>query len=106
MSPFSRRAGLGLGLGLLLAAVLSACNGASAVSDPAAAVPVAGYVTDLPRFEQFVATRPTPGEFRHTYPDVTLVLPGQMATKEFRMNNSRYFAELDDDGRIKSGKFQ
>lgn len=102
MTPFSRRAGLGL----LLAAVLSACNGASAVSDPATAVPIAGHVTDLPRFEQFIAGRPTPDEFRRVYPDVTLVLPGQMATKEFRMNNSRYFARLDDDGRISGGKFQ
>lgn len=102
MIPLSRRAGLGL----LLAAILSACNGASAVSDPAAAVPVAGYVTDMPRFEQFIAGRPTPDEFRRVYPDVTLVLPGQMATKEFRMNNSRYFARLDDDGRISGGKFQ
>lgn len=102
MTPLSRRAGLGL----LLAAVLSACNGASAVSDPAAAASVAGYVTDMPRFEQFIAKRPTPDEFRRVYPDVTLVLPGQMATKEFRMNNSRYFARLDDDGRISGGKFQ
>lgn len=102
MTPLSRRAGLSL----LLAAVLSACNGASAVSDPAAAAPVAGYVTDMPRFEQFIAERPTPDEFRRVYPDVTLVLPGQMATKEFRMNNSRYFAKLDEDGRISGGKFQ
>lgn len=102
MIPLSRRSGLGL----LLAAVLSACNGAPAVSAPSAPAPVAGYVTDLPRFQQFVATRPTPEDFHRAYPDVTLVLPGQMATKEFRMNNSRYFAELDDDGRIKGGKFQ
>jgi len=68
--------------------------------------PVAGFVTDLPGFEQFIATTPTPEQFRARYPDVTLVLPGSMASKEFRMNNSRYFAQLDAAGRISGGRFQ
>lgn len=68
--------------------------------------PVPGYVTDVPAFERFIALRPTPEEFRRVYPDVTLVLPGQIATKELRLNNSRYFAELDEDGRIIGGRFQ
>ncbi|WP_366449853.1 hypothetical protein [Fontimonas thermophila] len=68
--------------------------------------PVPGYVTDVPVFERFIALRPTPEEFRRVYPDVTLVLPGQIATKELRLNNSRYFAELDEDGRIIGGRFQ
>ena len=68
--------------------------------------PVAGFVTDMASFEQFIATAPTPEQFRARYPDVTLVLPGSMASKEFRMNNSRYFAELDAAGRISGGRFQ
>ncbi|HEX4896459.1 MAG TPA: hypothetical protein VFV11_09040 [Solimonas sp.] len=67
--------------------------------------PVAGFVTDLPGFERFIATAPTPAEFRARYPDVLLVLPGDIATKEFRMNNSRYFAKLDAQGRINGGRF-
>ncbi len=68
--------------------------------------PVAGFVTDVAGFEQFIATLPTPVTFKQTYPDVTLILPGQMATKELRGNNSRYFATLDEQGRITGGKFQ
>lgn len=73
-----------------------------AVSAPA---PVHGFVTDTAAFDAFIATRPTPDQFRAAYPDVLLVLPGAIATREFRTNNSRYFAELDKDGRITGGKF-
>lgn len=71
----------------------------------AAAAPVAGKVTDLAAFERFIATRPKPADFRARYPDVVLILPGEFSTKEFRMDNSRYFAELDEQGRIKGGRF-
>ena len=67
--------------------------------------PVPGFVSDMDAFKAFIATHPTPEQFRKTYPDVTLILPGQIATREFRMNNSRYFAELDGEGRITGGKF-
>jgi len=74
---------------------------------PAAAAPAAvhGFVTDMTAFDAFIATHPTPDQFRANYPDVLLVLPGTIATREFRTNNSRYFAELDKDGRISGGKF-
>jgi hypothetical protein len=71
-----------------------------------AAPPVPGHVTDVGAFEQFIATQPTPDQFKRRYPDVVLVLPGQMATKELRLNRSRYFAEVDAQGRIRGGKFQ
>lgn len=67
--------------------------------------PVEGYVTDMEAFDAFIAQRPTPEQFRNRYPDVHLLLPGALATKEFRTNNSRYFARLDDDGRIVGGRF-
>jgi predicted small lipoprotein YifL len=66
---------------------------------------VHGFVTDMTAFDAFIATHPTPDQFRASYPDVLLVLPGTIATREFRTNNSRYFAELDKDGRISGGKF-
>ncbi|HSW13291.1 MAG TPA: hypothetical protein VLI06_10665 [Solimonas sp.] len=68
--------------------------------------PVAGKVSDMAAFERYIATRPTPAQFRAHYPDVLLVLPGDMATKELRMDHSRYFAQLDADGRITGGRFQ
>ena len=68
--------------------------------------PRAGFVTDMPAFDAFIATRPTPEGFRQAYPDVQLVLPGDITTREFRMNNSRYYAELNATGRITGGRFQ
>ena len=88
---------------LLSGLALAACQHAAARPDPA---PVAGHVTDIDAFNAWIATHPTPAQFRARYPDVLLVLPGAMATMEMRNDNSRYFAELDADGRITGGKFQ
>ncbi|MGQ0618869.1 MAG: hypothetical protein ACT4QA_02960 [Panacagrimonas sp.] len=66
----------------------------------------ASRVTDMAVFAAFIATRPTPDRFSAKYPDVALILPGTITTKELRMDNSRYFAILDADGRITGGKFQ
>lgn len=78
-----------------------------AVAAPAVAapVPVHGFVTEMTAFDAFIATHPTPDQFKAAYPDVLLVLPGTIATREMRSNNSRYFAELDANGRITGGKF-
>lgn len=80
---------------------------AAPVQPATATAPTAvhGFVSDMKAFDAFIATHPTPEQFRATYPDVLLVLPGTVATREFRNNNSRYFAELDANGRITGGKF-
>ncbi|WP_238481211.1 LPS translocon maturation chaperone LptM [Dyella telluris] len=78
---------------------------AATATPVAAPAPVHGFVTDTTAFDTFIATHPTPDQFRAAYPDVLLVLPGTVATREFRSNNSRYFAELDANGRITGGKF-
>lgn len=62
-------------------------------------------ISGMDAFKQFMSNYPTPAQFRAQYPDVQLVLPGEMATKELRSDNSRYFAQLNQDGRIVSGKF-
>jgi len=67
--------------------------------------PVAGFVTDMKAFDAFIATRPTPEQFRAAYPDVILVTPDMMTTREMRQNNSRYFPKLDAEGRIVGGSF-
>ena len=68
---------------------------------------IEGNVRDVPAFREFIAEyEPTPEQLRAVYPDLTLVLPGDIATKELRMNNSRFFAELNEDGRIVDGRFQ
>jgi hypothetical protein len=66
----------------------------------------AGVVTDMSAFEAFIAGRPTPRDFRRVYPDVLLVMPGDITTQEYRTDNSRYFAQLDGDGRILGGVFR
>ena len=91
---------------VLLLATLSLAACAAPPPQPAMSQPVSGFVTDVVGFEQFIATQPTVDQFRARYPDVTLVLPGTIASKEMRMNNSRYFAQLDAGGRITGGRFQ
>jgi hypothetical protein len=94
---------------ILLAAGFEAGLGACCASPPAAdsaTIVVSGKVTDVAAFERFIATRPTPAQFHARYPDVRLVLPGEIATKEYRLDNSRYFASLDGEGRIQGGSFK
>ena len=71
----------------LLAALTTtaACTAPATQTDAATAVtttPIAGFVTDLASFDAFIASTPTPEQFKARYPDVTLVLPGSIATKE------------------------
>ncbi|WP_109124631.1 lipoprotein [Dyella sp. C11] len=70
-----------------------------------APAPVHGFVTDVTAFNAFIATHPTAAQFRAAYPDVLLVLPGDISTRELRTNNSRYFADVDTSGHITGGKF-
>ena len=68
--------------------------------------PVRKPVADLGRFSEFIATRPTPEALRERYPGRQVVMPGQVTTKEFRTDNSRYFVSLDEQGRVIGGRFQ
>lgn len=88
----------------LLGLVLAGC-----VSSPERVLPPPheGNVRDVPAFRAFIETyEPSPEDFKRVYPDIVLVLPGDIATKELRMNNSRFFATLNDDKRIIDGRFQ
>ncbi|MGF6711047.1 hypothetical protein QFZ41_002011 [Luteibacter sp. W1I16] len=88
-------------LAVLGGAAVTACQTAPAAQPK----PVAGFVTDMKAFDAFIATRPTPEQFRAAYPDVILVTPDMMTTREMRQNNSRYFPKLDAEGRIVGGSF-
>jgi hypothetical protein len=90
-------------LGLLLTLAVSACSMTEARDLPE---PRSGVVTDVVAFQEFITLAPMPEEFRQVYPDVVLILPGDIATREYRTDNSRFFADLDDDGRIVGGSFQ
>lgn len=68
--------------------------------------PVRTSVADPAAFEAFIETRPTPEALRQRYPGLVVVLPGDIATRELRMDNSRHFADLDEQGRVSGGRFQ
>lgn len=105
-------------LGLLSAIVagLLACQPERAPAPPfypspskEAAVPSAPErtrITDMDAFAAFIATRPTPEALRERYPGLAVITPDMMATRELRTDNSRYFVELDAEGRVTGGKFQ
>jgi hypothetical protein len=82
---------------------LTACGSSVSLAEPK---PIRGTVNNMGVFQQFIATRPTPSEFRRIYPDVQLVLPQDIATMEMRYNNSRYFAQVDQQGKIVGGSFR
>jgi hypothetical protein len=62
-------------------------------------------VVDMAGFENFIATHPTADEFKKMYPGVQLMLPGTISTMEVRFDNSRFFPQMDKDGRIVGGDF-
>jgi hypothetical protein len=63
------------------------------------------YVTQ-PAFDDFIAMHPTPAEFQARYPQIDLVLPGDLTTMELRTDNSRYIADVSVEGRIYDGDFR
>lgn len=91
---------------LFLAAAIAVALGLGGCQTMSTATPapVQGYVTDMTAFNAFIATHPTPAQFRAMYPDVQLVMPNTITTMDFRSNNSRYFVELKD-GHIVGGHF-
>ncbi|MBY8965412.1 hypothetical protein [Algiphilus sp.] len=92
----------------LLALLLALSAGCAGMSEPAELPPPhSGNVQNVAEFREFLDSyQPTERQFRQVYPDITLVMPGDIATKELRLNNSRFFAELNDKGRIVDGRFQ
>lgn len=97
-------------LPLLLPMLLAACTPAAQTPTPSPAptleAPVRTQVTDLDAFNAFVATQPTAEALRQRYPGLTVVVPGDISTRELRSDNSRFFAEIDAEGRVAGGRFQ
>ena len=62
-------------------------------------------VVDMAGFETFIATHPTPEQFKKMYPGVLLMLPGMMSTMEIRYDNTRFFPQMDSSGHIIGGDF-
>jgi len=93
-------------IGFLLVLGVAACAPEHSEGGSEVAEPRAGTVEDVDRFRQFLESRPTPEAFERVYPGVHLVLPGDIVTQEYRTDRSRFFAELDEQGRITGGEFR
>lgn len=88
-------------LGCLLAAPAVATSSGSSTSDSGAP-----SLSDRDAFHAFVESRPTPEEFESAYPDVWLILPGDIVSREVCSQYYRYVAELDAEGRIAGGSLE
>jgi hypothetical protein len=65
-----------------------------------------GTLSDRPAFNAFIQSRPTPEEFQQAYPDVWLILPGDIVSRSFCSQYYHYVAELDAEGRITGGSLE
>ncbi|MFO8153413.1 hypothetical protein [Thioalkalivibrio sp.] len=79
---------------------------ATSGAESGAQASAASQVTDTSEIRAFVRSRPTPEEFREAYPEVWLILPGDIVSREVCSEYYRFVAELDPDGRIRGGHLE
>lgn len=93
-----------------LAAGQTAAQGSTPAGTPASETVCTSRGRSMPgeptgSFREFLTTRPRPIELRTRFPSVTVVLPSDVVTQEFRSDCSRFFARLDREGRVVGGSF-
>ena len=72
----------------------------------AASNPFACGVIDAPAFVDYVKNhQPTLVDLKARASCLRIVMPGDVTTMEFRVDNSRFFAQTDEHGRIVDGSF-
>lgn len=91
---------------LSLSAALLAAPATASTQQPHEPEAAAGISKDISELPAFVASRPTPEEFQQAFPDVWLILPGDIVSREVCSEYYRFIAELDGDGRIKGGSLE
>ena len=62
-------------------------------------------VKDMNKFNLFIKTSPSKDEFKRCYPHVELIMPDQVCFADFRGDNVRFHAVLDQNGCIVGGEF-
>jgi hypothetical protein len=89
---------------IALSASLLAAPATANTPEPSALHPTtASTAKDMSELRSFVASLPTPEEFQQAFPDVWLVLPGDIVSRSFCSQYYRFIAELDGEGRISGG---
>ena len=92
-------------LALSILGVTVALAGCHHATRPDGAKVDKGGVVLMGPFENFIATHPTPDQFKKMYPGVQLMMPGAISSLDIRYDNTRFFPQLDKDGRIIGGDF-
>ncbi len=89
------------------AVMLAGCDSGGA-RDPAqvACMPLpGGAAVPTMAFRDFLATRPRPAEIRARYGEIAQVVPDDRATRAPRVDCSRFFTDVDVDGKVIDGRF-
>jgi hypothetical protein len=87
-------------------AALLAAPAAASTPQPSEPDHAADTAKDISELPAFVASRPTPEEFQQAFPDVWLVLPGDIVSRSVCSQYYRFMAELDAKGRISGGSLE
>lgn len=90
----------------LSASLLVAPAGANTAQPSALNPQAASTAKDISELHSFVASRPTPEEFQQAFPDVWLVLPGDIVSRSVCSQYYRFMAQLDASGRISGGSLE
>jgi len=90
---------------VLFAFLLSSAAGA-ATAETSAQASGHGNLDDRAALHAFIQSRPTPAEFQEAYPDVWLILPGDIVSRDVCSQYYRFIAELDSNGRISGGSLE
>ena len=91
---------------LSLSAALLAAPATASTQQPHEPEAVADVAKDISELPAFVASRPTPEEFQQAFPDVWLILPGDIVSRDVCSQYYRFVAELDTKGRISGGNLE
>jgi len=91
---------------VILCASLLAIPAGAATPEASAQASGNGNLDDRSALHAFVQSRPTPEEFQEAYPDVWLILPGDIVSRDVCSQYYRFIAELDSNGRISGGSLE
>lgn len=93
-------------IGFAFSVALLAASVAASASPASTPDPAADTAKDMAELPAFVAARPTPEEFQQAFPDVWLILPGDIVSRDVCSQYYRFIAELDPQGRISGGSLE